>query len=205
MGTDWRDNDPAVEPLVEIYQGFRNSYEHEGAPKSATADRPYLFKSGYRPLGFYWNALAKGYKLGVQASSDHLSTHLSYACLYTTGLSRRELVEAMRARRTYAASDNILLDYRLVEAKGAEHLMGSSVVTAAAPLLKIHAVGTAPIHRVDIIRNGRYVYTAEPGQVQAQITFRDTQAAPGEAYYYVRVLQYDGQIAWSSPIWVIRK
>ena len=34
MGTDWRDNDPAVEPIVEIYQGDRMSYEHEGAPRA---------------------------------------------------------------------------------------------------------------------------------------------------------------------------
>ena len=34
MGTDWRDNDPLVEPVVEIYQGDRNNYECEGAPRS---------------------------------------------------------------------------------------------------------------------------------------------------------------------------
>ena len=30
MGTDWRDNDPEVEPIVEIYQGDRMSYEIRG-------------------------------------------------------------------------------------------------------------------------------------------------------------------------------
>ena len=35
MGTDWRDNDPEVEPVVEIYQGHRHNYEHFGAPRSA--------------------------------------------------------------------------------------------------------------------------------------------------------------------------
>ena len=34
MGTDWRDNDPAVEPMVEIYQGDRQNYERPGAPRS---------------------------------------------------------------------------------------------------------------------------------------------------------------------------
>ncbi len=32
MGTDWRDNDPQVEPVVEIYQGDRQNYEMPGAP-----------------------------------------------------------------------------------------------------------------------------------------------------------------------------
>ena len=34
MGTDWRDNDPEVEPIVEIYQGDRQNYEMPGAPRS---------------------------------------------------------------------------------------------------------------------------------------------------------------------------
>ena len=42
MGTDWRDNDPELEPIVEIFQGARTSAEHEGAPlaSSAARDRP---------------------------------------------------------------------------------------------------------------------------------------------------------------------
>ena len=32
MGTDWRDTDPKFEPIVEIYQGHRQSYEYLGAP-----------------------------------------------------------------------------------------------------------------------------------------------------------------------------
>src|SRR4029450_924536 len=38
MGTDWRDNDPVVEPMVEIYQGARQNYERPGAPRSPSAD-----------------------------------------------------------------------------------------------------------------------------------------------------------------------
>ena len=34
MGTDWRDNDPQVEPVVEIYQGDRQNYEMPGAPRT---------------------------------------------------------------------------------------------------------------------------------------------------------------------------
>jgi len=89
QGTDWRDNDPEVEPIVEIYQGYRNSYEYEGAPKAASALNPHAQKSGWQPQGFWWNALAKGYKLGVQASSDHWSTHISYACLLTDNFTKK--------------------------------------------------------------------------------------------------------------------
>ena len=77
MGTDWRDNDPELEPVVEIYQGARTSAEHPGAPLASAEDRTDLWAGSYRPLGFVWEAWAKGYKLGVQASSDHISTHTS--------------------------------------------------------------------------------------------------------------------------------
>jgi len=34
QGTDWRDNDPLLEPLVEIYQGYHAGYEYEGASRT---------------------------------------------------------------------------------------------------------------------------------------------------------------------------
>ena len=34
MGTDWRDNDPVVEPIVEIYQGDRNVLRDQEAPRA---------------------------------------------------------------------------------------------------------------------------------------------------------------------------
>src|SRR5262249_23629956 len=34
QGTDWRNNDPQVEPFVEIYQGDRQNYEMPGAPRA---------------------------------------------------------------------------------------------------------------------------------------------------------------------------
>jgi hypothetical protein len=33
-------------------------------------------------------------------------------------------------------------------------------------------------------------------------TYTDAEARTGEAYYYIRVEQKDGQLGWSSPIWV---
>ena len=33
-------------------------------------------------------------------------------------------------------------------------------------------------------------------------TVRDTDAGAGANWYYIRVAQANGQLAWSSPIWV---
>jgi hypothetical protein len=55
QGTDWQDHDSTLEPMVEVYQGHRMAYEHEGGPKGETADKLYTQRSGYRPAGFIWN------------------------------------------------------------------------------------------------------------------------------------------------------
>ena len=60
QGSDYRDNDPEVEPLVEIYQGYHANYEYEGAPRAESADYQVTTHGGYKPAGFWWNALNKG-------------------------------------------------------------------------------------------------------------------------------------------------
>ncbi|MCS7168282.1 MAG: hypothetical protein RMI91_03990 [Gemmatales bacterium] len=195
MGTDWRDNDPWAEPVVEIYQGHRHNYEHPGAPRSPTAETQI---GGFRPAGFVWNALEKGYRLGFQSSSDHVSTHMSYGILFVTEKSRQGIIEAFRQRHCYAATDNILLVVR-----SGSHLMGDIFESAERPTLEIHAVGTADIAQVHIIRNNRYVYSAQPKQREIRLTYTDLQAEPGNTYYYyVRIEQADGNLAWASPLWI---
>jgi hypothetical protein len=202
QGTDWRDNDPELEPLMEIFQGYRGSYEYEGAPRAAGDDKLLAQRSGYQPLGFWWNALERGYKLGVQASSDHWSTHISYACLIAPSGSREDLFEAMRKRHSYGATDNIVLDFQ-ASAGGATYIMGDVLRSAAAPRLRIRAIGTGEVSQVVVVKNEEIVYTAQPGTREVDLEFVDQRFTAGEpSYYYVRVLQTDGQLAWSSPIWV---
>lgn len=202
MGTDWRDNDPEVEPLVEIYQGDRVSAEYEGAPKAATADDVTNQAGGFRPAGYVWNAWAKGYKIGVQASSDHLSTHISYSCTIAEEFTREGLLEAMRKRHNYAATDNIVLDYRM-RADGREYLQGDIVPGKTSEMeLRVKVLGTASIAQIDVIRGQDFVYTLQQQPDEVEFTFIDQEPVSGETHYYVRVQQADGQMAWSSPIWV---
>lgn len=204
MGTDWRDNDPAVEPLVEIYQGDRVSAEYEGAPKAANRKDPASAPGGFRPAGYVWNAWAKGYKLGIQSSSDHLSTHISYACTIATEFTREGLLDAMRSRHSYGATDNIILDYRL-QAAGKEYLQGDIVKTPGDFKLWVKVIGTAPIRQIDIVKNNTFVHNRQPLERDVSFSFVDNQPGPGENYYYVRVIQVDDQMAWSSPIWVTKQ
>jgi hypothetical protein len=201
QGTDWAEpHDAALEPFVELFQGYHTSYEKLGAPKTVS-DTTDQIHGPYRPLGFVDRALDKGYRLGFQASSDHISTHVSYACILAEDFSRKGLVEAMRKRHTYAATDNIVLDVRM----GTLALMGEEVRTDK-PRLSVVALGTGPIGRVEIIRNGEvaHTYLPEKNTGEARFTWEDPTPRKGEkaSFYYVRVVQIDGHMAWASPIWV---
>ena len=67
----------------------------------------------------------KGYKFWFEASSDHGSTHISYALVYSEGNNREGMFAAMKKRHTYAATDNIIADYRC-KTGGKEYMMGDA-------------------------------------------------------------------------------
>jgi hypothetical protein len=202
QGTDWKDHNNELEPLVEVFQGHRVVYEHEGGPHGATAEKLYMQRSGYQPAGFIWNALAKGYRMGFQASSDHCSTHISYSCVIADGTSREAIIAAMRRHHTYGATDNIVMDFR-VKANGKEYLQGDEIEAHGPYTLTVNVLGTGPIRRIDVIHNESYAYVQTPaGKSVASIAYVDPHPVAGENRYYVRVLQEDGAMAWSSPVWV---
>lgn len=191
-GSDWTDVAEDVEPLVEIYQGYRTNYEHDGAPRSSTPQRD------EQAMGFIWNAWAKGLKLGVQSSSDHVSTHGSYGMIYVDEVDTESILEGIRARRAYAATDNILVDFRVDG-----HLMGEAYSTDGQPLLTVKVVGTGPIEKVEVIKDNRYVHTHDArGATSVEFDYRDSTADISSSYYYIRVEQRDGELAWASPVWV---
>lgn len=204
MGTDWRDSNPHVEPVVEIFQGHRQNYEETNAPLAAHNAEETI--QGYRPAGFVWQAFKKGVKLGFQSSSDHVSTHTSYGFVLAEEPTRRGVIEAFRKRHSYAANDNILMDVRC-----GEHLMGDEFTTVAPPKLDVRVVGTAPIKRVDIVRQigaelPQYVYNATPGEPEVRFSWTDNDAQSGQVnMYYVRIQQDDSRLAWASPMWILYK
>jgi hypothetical protein len=175
MGTDWRDNDPEVEPVVELAQGDRRNYEYLGAPLSDPKEAEENF-SNYA-AGFVANAWAKGYRLGVILSSDHLSTHLSYAMVWAEEPSREAILEALRARRTYGATDNIVLEFWI-----GDRFMGSEFEADEVPPLRIKVVGTNTISDVQVIRNNRSIYSHPGGSRELDLTFRDMAPEPGTSF-----------------------
>jgi hypothetical protein len=57
--------------------------------------------------------------------------------------------------------------------------------------------------KVQIIKDGQYVYSVQPGQKEVSFTWTDTSAVKGKtSYYYIRGEQTDGELVWVSPMWI---
>ena len=97
--------------------------------------------------------------------------------------------------------------------------MGSELNTKAKPGLAYNrhltgfAVGLDQIKEVLIIRNGKPFHTFTPKDDTFDFTLDDDEPLekislkskgerPPFTYYYMRVEQKDGHLAWTSPIWV---
>ena len=219
MGTDWGRYDKVdydIETLVEIFQGARVSYEGEGAPQPTAGHRPgegYTINGdarnpppppapiedfGKHRAGTYQNALRTGRRLGVFASSDHISTHVSYGGVYCGEFTRDGIVEGFNARRTIAATDKIYLNFTCNDRP-----LGSIFETADKPTLWFKVSGTAKLQRVTVVRNeGNWKEYEVFDGAAFEATVTDDAPAAGENRYYIRVVQEDGNMAWSSPVWV---
>jgi hypothetical protein len=195
MGTDWRDNDPQFEPVVEIYQGDRQNYEMPDAPRGISGSDAI---GGWRPKGLVNLALEKGYVLGFEASSDHVSTHLSYTNILVKDLTREEVIDGLRKRHVYGATDNILAEFG-----SGGHTMGDVFTTATRPVFQVKLTGTSPFAKVYIVKNNEYVYSSEPKTANVSFSWTDNTVEAGKrSYYYVRGEQSDGEIVWVSPMWI---
>lgn len=227
MGTDWtkyKDGiDNTYENTVEIFQGARLSYEGLGAPQPTVGLRkneaytPAKLEPKNQPMppepitnfeagtkgamalnnGVYQKALAEGYKLSVFASSDHIATHTSFGGVYVEEFTREGIIAGFKARRTCAATDKIF-----VELSCGEHLMGDVFKLKEKPALTFSIAGTAPIKRVTVVRNEQNYHAIEGKDREVRATWTDAEPLKGENRYYLRIEQTDGNMAWSSPLWV---
>ena len=125
---------------------------------------------------------------------------LKYRCGLTAALmpslSRTELLQALRNRRTYATTGaRILLDFKISGA-----LMGEELIPETTPEITADIHACTPIETVDVIKNGKVVHSRPDMPEDCTLSWQDTSGEPG--WYVLRVTQIDSQKAWSSPIWV---
>ena len=221
MGTDWGAYEEPIdldtETIVEIYQGARVSYEGIGVPQPTAGLRPgerYTVVSGRNepheappaPItdfgkynaGVYQNALKLGHRLGVFASSDHISQHVSYG-VFCENFTRQGIIKGFQARRTMAATDKIYVN---MTCNGKP--MGSMIESKGHnPKIWFKIDGTADLKRVTVVRNEldwQILDEFDGSAFETRIV--DDAPVEGESRYYLRVEQSDGNMAWTSPVWV---
>jgi hypothetical protein len=81
--------------------------------------------------------------------------------------------------------------------------MGSTAKQAGKRLVEGRVCGTADIDMIQIIKNGTTCFE-QAGRGEPDLTFRfvDNRKDCECDCYYARIVQKDGNMAWSSPVWV---
>jgi hypothetical protein len=118
--------------------------------------------------------------------------------VFAKTLSREDVFDALYNRRCYGTTGaRILLEFSI---NG--NIMGAELKTSTIPQIFVIVAGTQPIVKIDLIRNNKTIFTYSGSGTNESFHFSDQTIEKGDNYYYVRVIQKDDEMAWSSPIWV---
>lgn len=223
---NWGPPDWEETRLVEIYSkhGSSDFFEapspihHDVTPffiylMGATSNRAHKGDGSY-----VREALAKGFKLGIIAGGDNHWARGSKSfgtgitqdypnglqAVMATDLTRAGLYEAMWQRHTYGTTGaRIIIDFKV---NGS--LMGSEIRAdnGNPPRIYYMVKGTAPVQKIEIWKysksKGYEVFNFEgKGMLAAESQFSDNEFSQ-DSFYFMKVVQEDGNVAWSSPVWV---
>jgi len=191
-----------------------------------TWDNPFLnplVNSKNKPEAVASDILAQGCKLGFTGGGDIHSAHPGLSAqapgrqgeipcdqyhshLFHDGLTaaimpaldRRPLVEALQRRATYATSGpRILLEFSV-----SDIVMGDEG-TAKNAVCRFSVYGVDELNSVEIIKDGAVVWKQTVAGMDAEnVEWTDPKAPESESFYYLRVRQVNGEMAWSSPVWI---
>ena len=198
---DWSTIDDEFQRAVEICQN-RGAFEAPGRNEELRIMREDCGASVQA-------ALAKGHRLGFIGSTDthngRPGTGTARCAIVSGDFSRAGLWDALYARSCYATTGAHILLFLDINGAG----MGQELTVPNARterLVRWRAVGTGPFKRVDLLRNNKVARSWSGGgkdDLSGRHEARDA-CAPVE-WWYLRALQTDKEIAWSSPAWVSPK
>ena len=154
----------------------------------------------------YTKALDKGWHLAPTNNQDNHKgkwgdANTARTVIYTNDLSVQGLYDSLREMRVYATEDNNLdIVYTLND-----EVLGSIIDTvpekAEFSISITDSNSNDIIETVSIITNGGKTVLSQNYDTQNAV-FEETLENPASGYYYVKVVQKDGDIAVTAPIWL---
>ncbi len=192
--------DPRFFRFVELYSCHGNSEYLGNSRPLAGASKDYKFLQA---------GLASGQRFGVIASSDTHDSHPGRSrwgaypggltAFLATGLTREEIWDAFWNYRVYATSfDRIYIDFSIDEA-----VIGEGCVTDRSCEIRYEVIGQTEEFTVELIKDNEVLRVDSALEGALEIKVEDSPV-PGEHFYYLRVVQSNGEMGWTTPIWVTR-
>ncbi|NGX53146.1 MAG: hypothetical protein KR126chlam5_01459 [Candidatus Anoxychlamydiales bacterium] len=221
---DFKDFNEEFERVVEIYNAWGSS---EMSSKEGNL-RPISGPIKENPEGSIQKALLSGCRFGFVAGA--LDDRGVFSKLfdssqkqYSPGLTaiiakdqtRDSLIEALQKKSCYATTGKKIIAGLSV----ANEPMGAELSSATKPGLLYnryicgYVIGTTKLKEVVLLRNNKILTRFSPNDFEFNFTYDDTVALkdisikakedkPPFIFYYLRAVQEDSHIVWTSPIWV---
>lgn len=223
---DFSDFNPEFERVVEIYNAWGSSEctAKEGNLRPIKGAKRGIQESSE---GSLLKALLDNKRFGFVAGglddrghyadffdNDQQQYSPGLTAVWADNLSRQAIFDALFNRNCYATTgERIILGLTL-----AGHQMGSEIDAGQKPGIAVnrhltgYVAGTTELTKVELIRNGKVLKSFPVDSQFIDFTYDDMDPL-GECiiqgsdkkpfvFYYLRVNQADGHMAWSSPIWV---
>ncbi len=228
---DFKDFDPNFERVVEIYNAWGSSETttKEGNPLPITVEGKSKGGATEVPEGSIQKALARNLRFGFVAGGlDDRGIYATFfesqQVQYAPGLTaiiakehtRAALLEALYQRSCYATTGaRIIITLNIAGVPmGGESSTGDKPGFAVNRHITSTVAGTTDLAKVELVRNGQVIHTITPKNSYNvtigfddfsplnKVTINAKDGKPPFVYYYIRVTQEDGHMAWSSPIWI---
>ena len=185
-------------------------------------------KLGEEPVGFVQNALALGWRVGFTGGGDMHKSHpgddvkMGYPPHeYKAGLTglwadentRPLIFRSLHSRFCYATTGARMILKMTVNGSP----MGTEIVSwnEKPRHIELTVHGTGDVLRIELVRNNDAVLTEEGrGRRDIGISWDDEEEFDSVAlppatwsgvpfiFYYARVIQVDGEMGWTSPVWI---
>lgn len=217
---DFNEFNPDFERVVEIYNAWGSSEQLQGP-------RPISGGVAQTQEGSIVEALKKNCRFGFVAGglddrgiyngffeSEQVQYSPGFTGIICEKYTRESMLEGLFRRSCYATTGpRIIVGFYI-----AGQRMGSELSTSTKPGLNVnrhisgYVAGTDKLKQVELIRNGTVIHTFHPQNYFFEYYYDDQESIEKVSlnggdkdpfvFYYLRITQEDGHLAWSSPIWI---